>query len=246
MESIQDTAELESPQTAKPGRVRLIVGQFNWRMMLVRVLVNSLTLIVVALVLPDIYFPDKRLLNLLFLAAMLGLLNAFVKPIIQFLTLPFIFATYGFVIVAINTIMLILLAAIFPNRFAVDRLIWAIVGGALMGLLASILESLFGLNLPIVSESDRPDGQGVRPVPRPSPVESLLFEGVAGHKEANLASEDEVGTAPVEVPAVPEPAVADPEETAPAEAKAASGPESGDTPGETNSDNRPTQPGDEQ
>ena len=95
------------------------------------------------------------------MAVALGILNAFVKPIVQFLTLPFIFATYGFVIVVINTILLLLLAIIFEERFYVGSLVAAIFGGLVMGFVSSLLESLLGLNLPITPKAQGADSSPV-------------------------------------------------------------------------------------
>lgn len=122
--------------------------QFNWRMILVRIFVNALALLFIS-ILPDIHFVEPTLLRILFVALILGILNAFVKPIIQFLTLRFIFITYGFAVVIINTIILLLLNVIVPGMFQVESLLWAILGGALMGLVAGFLENLLGLQIPI-------------------------------------------------------------------------------------------------
>lgn len=125
---------------------------FNWRMLLMRTVVNALALLITVIVVPRVYFVDTRLSTLLLLAVALGLLNAFVKPIIQFATLRFIFATYGVVVALINAIILLLLAALLPNRLAVDSLVWALVAGGLIGIISSLLENILGITPPIVSE----------------------------------------------------------------------------------------------
>jgi putative membrane protein len=127
--------------------------QFNWRMLLMRIVINALALVITAGLVPNIYFIDRTVRTWLLLALFLGILNAFVKPIIQFLTLRFIFATYGLVVVLINGILLLLLEFLFPTRFAVDGIFfWPLVGGAVIGILSAFLESLLGLSPPIVSE----------------------------------------------------------------------------------------------
>jgi putative membrane protein len=133
-------------------KIRRLLQQFNWRFLLVRILVNAIALAVTAAVTPKIYFVDKSVWNWLLMALMLGILNALLKPLLQFLTLQFIFVTYGLVIVFVNTLILLLLSFLFPNRFAVDNLLWALVGGLVLGLLSSFLESLLGLTMPIVSD----------------------------------------------------------------------------------------------
>ncbi len=101
---------------------------------------------------PGIYFVDRSLSSVLLLALGLGILNALVKPVIQFLTLRLLFVSYGLIVILINTLILYLLAHFFPQRFAVDIIFWAFVGGAVIGLLGSLLESLLGVTAPIVAE----------------------------------------------------------------------------------------------
>ena len=129
------------------------IHNFNWRILLLRILINAVALLLAAALLPSIYFVDRSLATLFLMAFALGVLNAFVKPIIQVLTLRFIFASYGLIVVLINTLMMYLLAFLFPERFAVDKFIWALVGGALIGLVGGLLESLLGVTPPIVADS---------------------------------------------------------------------------------------------
>lgn len=126
--------------------------QFNWRMLLVRIVVNALALLITAGLVPGIYFVERNFRSWLLLAIGLGILNALIKPIIQFLTLRFIFATYGVVVALINAILLILLALLLPNRFEVNGFLWALVGGAVLGIVSAVFENLLGLTPPIVSE----------------------------------------------------------------------------------------------
>ena len=133
-------------------RIAHLIKQFNWRFLLVRIVVNAIALAVTAAVTPKIYFVDKSVGNWLLMTLMLGILNALLKPLLQFLTLQFIFVAYGLVIVLVNSLILWLLSFLFPARFAVDNLLWALVGGLVLGLLSSFLESLLGLTMPIVAD----------------------------------------------------------------------------------------------
>jgi len=175
-------------------------------MLLVRIIVNALTLLIIV-ILPDIYFVEPTVLRVLFLAVMLGILNAFVKPIIQFLTLRFIFITYGFAIVIINTIILLLLNILFRDRIVVDSLIWALVGGALMGLAGAFLENLFGMQVPIFPED-------ADPLPELSSDPSKAFErklarGVVGPDE-ELVAELPLATSPLDLDEPPTADAVDP------------------------------------
>ena len=66
--------------------------------------------------------------------------------------MQFRFVTYALVLVLDNALLLGLLALLFPARFAVDSLMWALVGGIDLGLLSSFLESLLGLTMPLVPD----------------------------------------------------------------------------------------------
>jgi putative membrane protein len=149
-------------------------------MILVRILVNALALLVISL-LPDIHFVEPTILRVLFVALILGVLNAFVKPIVQFLTLRFIFITYGFAIVIINAIMLLLLNLVVSSMFVVDSLLWALIGGALMGLVAAFLENLFGLQIPLQSENV--DAQSSQLVDPKRAFETMIVSEVVGSEE---------------------------------------------------------------
>ena len=152
-----------------------MLKQFNWRIVLVRILVNALVLAFTALVTPGVFFVDKSLSNLLLMALALGILNALIKPILQFLTFSFIFVTYGFVVVLINAVMLWLLALIFPARFEVNGIFFALVAGAVMGILSSFLESLLGITRPIVPE-EPPELREQIEAQTPTGIEKVLFE----------------------------------------------------------------------
>lgn len=135
-------------------KIGQFIKQFHWRFLLVRILVNAIALAITAAVTPKIYFVDKSVWSWLLMAFTLGVLNALLKPVLQFLTLPFIFVTYGLVVVLVNALLLWLLSLIFPDRFAVENLLWALLGGLVLGLVSSFLESLLGLTMPIVPEEE--------------------------------------------------------------------------------------------
>ena len=122
--------------------------------MLMRVAIYAISLIVIALLVPDIDFAEKSIEILLVASITLGILIAIVKPLIQFLTFQIIFASYGIVIVLINAFVLWLVSALFPEWFQVNGFFWALVGGALLGVVTSFLEALFGLSIPIVPAED--------------------------------------------------------------------------------------------
>ena len=148
---------------------------FRWKILLLRIPVNALALVITAIFIPDIYFVQKTLGALLLMAVVLGVINAILKPILQILTLPFLFATYGLVLVLMNGLILWLVSWFFPSLFAVHGFLTALVGGAFIGLVGSFLENLFGLTPPIHAEAFDPtktpalaDRLVARLVPEPS------------------------------------------------------------------------------
>lgn len=124
-------------------------------MLLMRIVINAISLAIVAILIPDIYFAERSIKVLLVVSIGLGIINALIKPVIQFLTFQLIFASFGIVIIVINALLLWLLGRFFSDWFMVNSIFWALVGGALLGGLSSFLESLFGLTRPIVSTEDR-------------------------------------------------------------------------------------------
>ena len=113
--------------------------RFRVRPLLVRFVVSALALALTALIVPHVYMTGEyRILSWLLISVVFGLLVAFVKPLIQLLLLPFIFVSYGLVVVLINTCVLWLLDLIFPTRFQVESLVWALVAGAVSGALVGL------------------------------------------------------------------------------------------------------------
>jgi putative membrane protein len=197
-------------------KIGRFLKQFNWRFLLVRILVNALALAITAAVIPKIYFVDKSVWSWLLMAVMLGILNALLKPLLQFLTLQFIFVTYGLVIVLVNSLILWLLSLLFPARFAVDNLWWALVGGLVLGLVSSFLESLLGLTVPIMPDEPPDLRRQVEEEARQVGWLAAASSGAVPEEQA-LTIEPPASEAKAPEPAVPGPAGAEPSTTEPDE-----------------------------
>jgi putative membrane protein len=105
--------------------------------------------VTVALV-PGLGFVGWRWGQGLVIALVFGLLNATVKPVLQFLVLRFILSTYGVVVVLINAVLLALLGAIMDDTFVASRPIALLAGGALVGVLGMVIETLLGATPPVL------------------------------------------------------------------------------------------------
>lgn len=83
-----------------------------------------------------------KLLSLLFTAIVLGIVNAFIRPILVIISMPLTCATLGLFIFVINALMLILVSAIPQLGFSVDGFLWALVGSILISLVSGALSKV--------------------------------------------------------------------------------------------------------
>ena len=114
------------------------------------VLVNACALAVAAWIFEGIRIggqamdTDERLLNLAIVAAIFGVLNTFLAPVIKLLSLPFIVLTLGLALIVINALMLLLVSEIageFDLSFRVNGF-WTAFFAAIVISLASAAMNL--------------------------------------------------------------------------------------------------------
>lgn len=90
---------------------------------------------------------EEKLVPLLVVSLILGLVTAFVKPVLTFFSIPFIILTLGLFLLVINALMLLLtgwLAEQLDVGFTVDGF-WPAVGGAIVITIVTwILDGLLG------------------------------------------------------------------------------------------------------
>jgi putative membrane protein len=126
-------------------------SRFNWRLLLVQTVANAFALGLTVLLLPGIHMPhDNYITELLASGVIFGLLNGFVRPILQLVMFRYLFFTFGLVLVVINTIILWMMAALTPDRFQVDGLLSLVLAGILVGLFGLFFETLMGVQPPII------------------------------------------------------------------------------------------------
>ena len=169
-------------QAAEPRPKSHLRLHFRVRPLLVRFIVSAACLALTVIVVPNVYFSgDYRVLSWLIISAVFGLLMAFLKPILQLLLLPFIFVSYGVVVVVINTIVIWLLTVIFPNRFEIEQLLWALLAGLVSGVLTTLLDDVFGLSPPIIQGG-------------PEALKERMAHAKPGHRESELLDAAVTGT----------------------------------------------------
>ena len=119
-------------------------GDYTVVHLLLRWLLNTLALFVVAYIVPNFYYRDW--IALAIAALVLGLLNAIVRPILVLITLPLTIITLGLFLFVLNAIMLEITAAIVPG-FDVDGFGWALVGAVVLSLV-SLVTNRIGTSAP--------------------------------------------------------------------------------------------------
>ena len=110
---------------------------------LVRALLNMLALWIAASWIPGITYADNG--ALVWAAIALGLVNAFIRPIVVFLTLPFTLLSLGLFLLFINAGMLNL-AAWFVDGFNVVGVIDALFGAIIVSLVSWAGSAFIGDN----------------------------------------------------------------------------------------------------
>ncbi len=105
-------------------------------------LINAAAVYTTASLLGGIYV--KSFWSALLVALVLGLINAIIKPVLIFFSIPFIVVTLGLFLLIINALMLMLAAAL-VNGFAVSSFGWAILGSLFISLVSWMLSSIFNV-----------------------------------------------------------------------------------------------------
>ena len=117
---------------------------------LLRAVVTGIAIAVAAFFVPGIHWgavdyglgDPGRYLSLLFTAVVLGILNAFVKPILVLVSMPLTCATLGLFMFVINAVMLLLVAAVPQLGFSVDGFIPALLGSIVISLVSAVLSKV--------------------------------------------------------------------------------------------------------
>ncbi len=114
------------------------------------VVVNTLALGVAAWLFEGITLTGdsdtNRVLELLVVGVIFGLITAFVRPIVNLISLPLIVLTFGLMLLVVNALMLMLTSAISGGLdlgFHVDGFWTALWGSIVISLASIILDSLF-------------------------------------------------------------------------------------------------------
>lgn len=107
---------------------------------IVKLFLNAIAVFIAASILPGVHVLDYW--NCLLLAAVLALLNASVKPILIFLTIPATLVTLGLFLLVINAIIVEIAAWILSKGFTVDSFWWALLFAVVLSFINGIFDRL--------------------------------------------------------------------------------------------------------
>ena len=108
--------------------------------MLIRLIITTILVIIIARFLPGISVQDYT--SALWVALVLGLLNAFLKPILILFTLPATLFTLGLFLLVINAVV-ILVGDYFVDGFVVNGFWSAFIFSILLSLGQSVMNGIF-------------------------------------------------------------------------------------------------------
>lgn len=108
-----------------------------------RWLVTTLAVLVAVSILPGLHFRGGGLLTPFVTSLVLGILNAFIRPIMMLLALPLLIFTLGLFTLVINALLLYFVGWLLPS-FEVENFWWALLGSLIISIVSVALNILTG------------------------------------------------------------------------------------------------------
>ena len=106
--------------------------------------INTLAVLVAVYVVPGIRFEDSSLWTPFVASLVLGILNAFIRPILMLWALPLVILTLGLFRLVINVLVLYLVGLLLGHYFQVDSFWAAFLGALVISIVSTLLNLLTG------------------------------------------------------------------------------------------------------
>jgi len=119
----------------------IVIEEKSMSRLIIRLVINAAALWVASQIVPGIGIPSD-IVNLLFVALIFGVVNALVKPIIDFFTCPFYVLTLGLFTFVVNALLLMLTGYLTGGQLNVQDFWTAFLGGIVVSIVSTLL-SLF-------------------------------------------------------------------------------------------------------
>jgi len=126
-----------SVNVVQPGTKRFLRFLGNW-------VINTLAVLIAAIILRG-HIRYQSPADLVIAALLLGILNAFVRPILMFLALPLLLFTLGLFMLVINALLLCAVHLLMGSAFQVDGFGFAFLGAMIISVVSIALNALTGL-----------------------------------------------------------------------------------------------------
>lgn len=131
--------------------------------------INTVAVLVAVYVVPGIRFTDESFWTPFVTSLVLGILNAFIRPVLTLLALPLLIVTLGLFRLVINALLLYFVSFLLAPHFQIDSFGAAFLGALIISIISFLLNSLTGANRAQVrvEHRSRPpdsDGSGSGPV----------------------------------------------------------------------------------
>lgn len=108
--------------------------------LIIRILVTAFIVVALANFLPGVHV--EGYVTGIIIAAVLGLLNVLVKPILILFTLPVTIVTFGLFLLVVNALIILMVSGLVSN-FVIDSFWWALFFSILLSICQSVLFSVF-------------------------------------------------------------------------------------------------------
>ena len=120
--------------------------------------INTVAVLVAVMILRGGISYEDKLENLLIASLLLGILNAFVRPILLLIALPLLIFTLGLFTLVINALLLYLVGYLMHPHFQVNSFGYAFLGALIISIISIALNLLTGNARVSVQKSRRPPG----------------------------------------------------------------------------------------
>jgi putative membrane protein len=131
-------------------------GTYSFKRFAQSWVINTLAVLTAVYVVRGLEFKDESLWTPFAVALVLGILNAFIRPIMMFLALPLLIFTLGLFMLVINASMLWLVGLILGSHFEVRSFGAALLGALIISVISAILNLLTGTNRPVIKVKRHP------------------------------------------------------------------------------------------
>jgi len=120
----------------QPGTKRFLRFLQSWA-------INTLAVAVAVVILHN-HISYQGPADLLLASLLLGILNAFIRPILMLIALPLLIFTLGLFMFVINALLLYLVGALMQPYFQVDTFGYAFAGAAIISIISMVLNIMTG------------------------------------------------------------------------------------------------------